>query len=218
MAELPHWQRQRYSWDDYLSWPDGERWEIIGGEAFDMTPPPLTRHQHVVGELYQALAAFFADGRCRAWLSPIGVRLSDEDIVEPDIAVVCDPSQVRHTHIEGPPSLVIEVASPSTFRHDRVRKMALYARFGVREYWVVTPHPALVEVFLLDGASYRCAAGYGRTETLRSPSFPELQLPLAGVFDFPLEPGEEVDEVREGRPPAYRLPTDPAGAGGAVRA
>ncbi|MEK7700182.1 MAG: hypothetical protein AAB332_07240 [Planctomycetota bacterium] len=35
---------QKYSWDDYLTWPDNERWEIIGGVAYNMTPAPSVRH------------------------------------------------------------------------------------------------------------------------------------------------------------------------------
>ncbi len=40
-----------FTWSDYRSWPVDERWEIVGGEAYDMSPAPLTRHQSIVGEL-----------------------------------------------------------------------------------------------------------------------------------------------------------------------
>ena len=77
--------------------------------------------------------------------------LSEEDIVQPDLIVVCDANRIKPTHIEGPPTLVIEVLSPSTQAYDRVRKLRLFAASGVQEVWLVTPHPSLVEVLTLDG-------------------------------------------------------------------
>jgi Uma2 family endonuclease len=87
--------------------------------------------------------------------------------------------------------------------HDRVRKLSLYARSGVQEVWVVTPFPSSVEVFHLDGSTYRLMASYGKEDTLTSPLFPDLQIELAGIFDFPVDPDEELHLIKEGRPPAY---------------
>ena len=89
---------ERFTWSDFLSWPEGERWEIIGGEAFSMTPPPV-RHQRVHLDLLTALAAHFRKGPCEVLGRPTAVKLSDLDAVEPDILVVCDPAQIRATHI-----------------------------------------------------------------------------------------------------------------------
>ena len=78
-----------------------------------------------------------------------------------------------------------------------MRKTALYAKAGVKEYWVVTPWPSLVEVFLLAGDAYILHAGYGKDEELSSPTFPGLRIALRDVFDFPLEPDEQPRVVRE---------------------
>ena len=51
MAGLPAEKRGGFTWDDYQTWPDDQRWEIIGGEAFNMSPAPLVRHQIVSREL-----------------------------------------------------------------------------------------------------------------------------------------------------------------------
>ncbi|HAS83573.1 MAG TPA: Uma2 family endonuclease [Verrucomicrobia bacterium] len=190
-----------FTWSDYRSWPDDERWEIVGGEAFDMSSAPLTRHQLIVGELTGQMYAHFKGHRCRVWPAPVDVKLSEEDIVQPDLLVVCDPAQIQRTYIEGAPALVIEVLSEASLFHDRVRKMGLYARSGVREYWLVTPYPHLIEVYELAGDAYTLRGGYTRDDTLASPSFPALHLDLASVFDFPLAPGEAVKMVKEGRPP-----------------
>lgn len=98
-----------FTWDDYRRWDDDERWEIVNGEAFAMTPAPTPRHQMVVGELFKALSSFLRGKIFRPLPSPIDVRLSDLDVLQPDIVVVCGPEQIRPTHIQGAPRLVVEV-------------------------------------------------------------------------------------------------------------
>jgi Uma2 family endonuclease len=200
MSTATAYNDHSFTWSDYRVWPDDERWEIVGGEAYDMSPAPLTRHQLILGELGGQMYEHFKGHRCRVWPAPVDVKLSDEDIVQPDLLVVCNPEQIQRTHIEGSPALVVEVLSESSLFHDRVRKMGLYARFGVREYWIVTPYPHLIEVYELEGDAYKLRGGYSKGDKLASPSFPELILDLDRVFDFPLAPGEAVKMVKEGRP------------------
>jgi Uma2 family endonuclease len=127
--------------------------------------------------------------------------LSDEDIVQPDIVLVCDDRQIKETHIEGAPALAVEIVSPSSAVHDRMRKMRLYAEAGIREYWIVTPFPSMVEIFLLDGRNYRMHKAYDRSKTLESATFKKLKISLSEVFEFPLSPEEKkIYEVKE--PPA----------------
>lgn len=205
----------RYTWADYRTWPDDERWEIIGGHAYAMAASPTSRHQRIVTELAILMGPFFRGDPCRLFLSPMDVKLSDEDIVQPDLLVVCDPKQIARTHIEGPPHLVVEVASESSHIHDRQAKSALYARFGIAEYWIVTPFPSLVEIFTLRDGAYVWAKSFAREETLASPSFPDLSLPLAPVFDFPLDDHEkELYRVKE-RPARYTTIGPGQGAAGA---
>jgi len=201
MSTATAYKDNYFTWSDYRAWPDDERWEIVGGEAYDMSPAPLTRHQLIVSEIHLQVATFLKGHKCKALVAPIDVKLSDEDIVQPDLLVVCDPAQIQRTHIEGAPALVVEVLYESSLFHDRVRKMGLYARFGVREYWIVTPYPHLIEVYELADDAYKLRGGYTKGDKLVSPSFPELTLDLDRVFDFPLAPGEAVKMVKEGRPP-----------------
>ena len=177
-----------------------------------MTPAPVINHQAVVGELYSQFASWFRGKRCRVFVSPVDVKLSEEDVVEPDLVVVCEASKLKPTHVEGAPTLLVEVLSPSTEAHDRLRKMALYARSGVKEVWLVTPDAALVEVFVLDGSSYRLAGTYTRGDKLKSRAFPGMPVNLREVFDLPNPPGPSLTVVKERgptwavrkRPPARR--------------
>jgi Uma2 family endonuclease len=194
-------RRLTYDWDDYRSWEDDQRWEIIGGQPYAMTPAPTSRHQQIVTELATQIVNVLKGKPCRAFVSPIDVKLSRDDLVQPDVIVVCDEGKILRTHIEGAPDMVVEVLSPSTALHDRVHKMSLFARFGVKEVWLVTPYPWLVEVFALEGGSYRLAGYHSRDDSVTSPTLPAITIDLTPVFDFPLEPGEEIEMVKEGHPP-----------------
>ena len=202
-------QHGRYTWSDYCSWDDGQRWEIIGGDAYLMSPSPTSRHQDIVRELFLQMGSHFKGRSCRVYSAPLDVVLSDEDVVQPDILVVCEPGQIKRTHIQGAPALAVEIVSEHSARTDRMLKLQLYARAGVREYWIVTPWPSLVEVLLLQDGKYQVYGVYGKDNVLVSPSFPELKVDLKDVFNFPLEPGEEPPVVREPPAPVYRT-TRPA--------
>jgi Uma2 family endonuclease len=193
--------RKLYDWDDYRSWPDDQRWEIIGGTAFSMTPAPTTRHQKILHELDRQLGNHFSGKTCQVFPAPTDVRLSDRDVVQPDLVVVCEPDKIKETHIDGAPTLVVEILSPSTATFDRSRKLALYARSGVKEVWLITPYPWLAEVFTLEGGSYRLAGAYERGEVFRSVTFSDLKIRTEEVFDYPIDSGERVDMIREGCPP-----------------
>ena len=187
MERAPIQGEDGYTWDDYRSWTDDQRWEIIGGVAYAMTYAPTTWHQWIQHRLSHHFTERLEGRECVHYTATTDVKLSDEDIVQPDLLIVCDRSQIHQTHIEGAPALVVEILSPSTMTHDKSRKMELYAKAGVREYWTVQVYPALVEVYVLDGESYRAAAAYDATETLTSPTLTGLEIDLKQVYDFPNE-------------------------------
>ncbi len=183
------------SYADYLALPKSERWELLEGRPYAMSGASLA-HQQLCRDLSVALVQHFRGSRCQVLFAPLDVRLSEHDVVQPDVMVVCDRSQLKPTYIDGPPALVVEIASPSSLRHDRLRKFRLYAAAGVGEYWIFYPDRPLAEVYWLDGEGYRAHGVYSEKETLLSPTFPDLSLPLEGLL-----PPAEVDEVREGIPP-----------------
>jgi Uma2 family endonuclease len=166
-----------------------------------MSPAPTTRHQRIQLELMMQVGAFFRGKKCQVFPAPTDVKLSEFDVVQPDIAVVCDKGQITPTHIEGAPTLIVEILSPSTAAYDRIRKLPLYAASGVKEVWLITPYPWLAEVFVLDGGSYRLDRAYGKDGIVQSRVFRSLRIRLAAVFNYPIDPGERVVMVKEGRPP-----------------
>ena len=145
---------KKYTWQDYLTWPDDERWEVIDGAAYDMTPSPSFQHQKVAGNFYRVLRDRVGKGPCIAAIAPLDVYLDDVNFVQPDVLVVCDEKKIRD-RIYGAPDLVVEVLSPSTSVKDRREKKNLYEKFGVREYVIVHPEEMLVERFFLNEGRFR---------------------------------------------------------------
>ena len=193
--------RKPITFAEVRSWDDETRWELLEGRAYAMgSPTPL--HQEVVLNLALRLSPQFQGGPCRVYVAPLDVKLSEVDLVQPDLFVVCLPEQVQAGYIEGPPRLVVEVLSPSTERHDRLRKLDLYGAFGVAECWLVTPHPFMFEVYVNQPGTFARLAAVSETGTFRSQVFPDLKLDLAELF-AQLRVSAPPDEVREGAP-SYR--------------
>ncbi len=155
-------KKEQYTFADCLTWDEGERVEIIDGEAFLMAPPS-SRHQEIAFEIGRQLGNFLEGKKCRVYPAPFGVRLFERDgeqpqdvdtMVEPDISVVCDKSKIDEHGCKGAPDFIAEILSPSTRRYDRLVKLNLYQKAGVREYWIVDPDTQSVQVFLQDGNGF----------------------------------------------------------------
>jgi Uma2 family endonuclease len=175
----------RLTYADWLRFPDdGLRYEIIEGELF-VTPPPSIEHQRASRNLALALASFLKrDARGEVLYAPVGVRLGNEDIVEPDLIVVLKghESRIGASAIEGAPDLVVEILSPGSARRDLGVKREKYRAAGVAEYWIVDPANTSVEVLALEQGQYVRHGLYRRDNTLRSRLLDGLEIALNDVF------------------------------------
>jgi Uma2 family endonuclease len=143
---------ERYTYGDYLNWPDEERWEIIEGVPVSMSPAPVRIHQKILTEILVQLHDRLTTSDCEVYPAPFDVRLPEKDeadeeimtVVQPDIAVICDAEKLDDKGCRGAPDFIIEIISPSTASHDQIKKVALYEQHGVREYWIVHPVDKLV--------------------------------------------------------------------------
>jgi Uma2 family endonuclease len=132
------------SYEEYLAIED--RCEVIEGLVYMMSAPLLT-HQLIAGGVYTQLANQLEDKPCTPFISPVDVRLFPDEnprkptVVEPDVIIVCDPDKIDNEggFIRGAPDFVLEVLSPSTRSKDMVKKFSLYAKAGVKEYWIIDP-------------------------------------------------------------------------------
>ena len=174
-----------WRWSDYRSWPDDERWEIVGGVAYAMAPAPSIAHQGVTGRLYSRIERALRGKPCRPFVAPTDVKLSEFDVVQPDILVVCDPSKIAADCIDGAPDVVFEVLSPRTASRDLREKKFLYASFGVGEYIIVDPLEHYAIGFMLEGAAYNAGTVFGAQENLRIATLDRLEIPLWEIFELP---------------------------------
>jgi Uma2 family endonuclease len=186
--EEPYYSPQRlYTYEDYLSWPEGFRAEIYNGEVLSKAVPnPI--HQEIIFEICGQLGNYLRKTRsiAKVYPAPFAVRLfphqdsRDTLVLEPDITVVLDPSRITNRGLLGAPDMVIEVLSPSTGDYDQNAKKRAYQSAGVREYWIVDPDEKRVEVYLQDDEYQKCV--YSKEAVLSPTVFPGLEVALAEVF------------------------------------
>ena len=169
---------------DYCRTPDDERYELLDGELV-MSPSPNRSHQRIDTRLGALLHAFVEEMSLgEVYHAPFDVVLSNTNVVQPDLLFVSNEQAyiVTEDNVQGPPDLVIEILSPSTAERDRSLKRALYARYGVREYWLVDPDTRTVTVLLLDDGAFAEVARYGAGQTLTSPTLAGFTVNLDNIF------------------------------------
>ncbi len=174
---------KKFSYQDYLTWPDDKRWEIINGDAYDMGPAPAVNHQNIVLNLATFFRQKLKGKPCRPFVAPTDVVLSEHDVVQPDVFVVCDSKKITEANIQGPPDLVVEVLSPSTSLKDKREKKALYERHGVREYILIDPLGLYAERSTLVNGSFAGPEVFGAREVLILSSLEGLEVPLWEIFE-----------------------------------
>jgi Uma2 family endonuclease len=179
---------RRFTYADYKDWElaEGERYELIYGEACAMSAPNAY-HQAILTELIRQFANYLVGKPCKVYPAPYGVRLfyeedeSDDTVVQPDISVICDPDKRGKEGCHGAPDFVAEILSPSNTAIEMERKYELYREAGVREYWVIDPeHKTLHSYRLNNGTIFfhtYHASGKAPLEI-----FPDLLLELEPVF------------------------------------
>jgi len=181
--------KEKWSYREYCQWPDDERWEIIDGNAYAMSPAPSRQHQAIAGEMFREIATYLLDRPCKVFIAPFDVRLPEageanddaSNVVQPDIVVVCDRAKLDSAGCVGAPDLVAEILSPSTALKDQREKFFLYERHGVKEYWIVDPLAKVVHVYRL-GSDNR----YSRPDIHGPEDRPAVGILPELVIDLPL--------------------------------
>jgi Uma2 family endonuclease len=186
---------KRYTYAEYCTWDDNQRWELIDGVPYNMTPAPSTKHQSILGNLSLVISTHLKGKTCKPFVAPTDVVFDEYNVVQPDLLVVCDRSKITEANIQGAPDMVVEILSPSTSRKDRREKKTLYERFGVQEYIVIDPANEVVERLVHADGRYGNPDVFGWDEIMALAVFPELELKLWEIFEK-----ERVEAVNEPRP------------------
>jgi len=191
MVPLALQRDERFTYGDYLTWDDGERWELIDGVPYSMSPAPGVAHQRILGRVHFQLFSFLRDKPCQVFLAPFDVRLPEADesdelvetVVQPDLVIICDQSKLDQRGCRGAPDLVVEILSSSTAHHDLKVKFARYERAGVREYWIIDPLGKTTQVFsIASGGGYGRPQVYGCGDMAPVGVIPGLMIDLAEIF------------------------------------
>jgi Uma2 family endonuclease len=165
--------------------PDELRFEVMAGELFEVPTPPVI-HQFILGRLLMPIHEYLENGQLGIVFGMrFDVHLSQYDILKPDISVVLREHRSRiHDHgVVGPPDLVVEILAPSSVTIDRVRKVAIYAAFGVPEYWIVDPEAAtIVAQTLLNGRFHPIRSD---DKLIHSLQLPGLVIDPSEIFALP---------------------------------
>lgn len=178
--------KRRYTYDDYLKIPDDERYELIEGELL-MTPSPVPYHQWISKNIEFELEKFVREKNLgKVFDAPCDVYLDEENVIQPDILFISKErlNIITDKNIRGAPDLVIEILSEATAYRDLVKKKRLYAKHGVKEYWIVDPGEKTVEIYSLKEGVFVITQSYTEKDVLKSPMLLGLEINLTKVFEF----------------------------------
>ena len=136
-----------YTYRDYRTWDDADRWELLEGVPYLMASP-TPAHQTVLLNMASVFHTVLQGRDCQPFVAPLDVTCETDDdtltVVQPDVFIMYGTYD-REQRIIGVPTLVVEILSPWTAANDTIRKLNLYQRWQVPEYWIVEPDLRLVK-------------------------------------------------------------------------
>lgn len=182
---------QKYTYTDYVTWPEDKPMELIDGVPYAMTPAPSRIHQKISVELVRQISTYLHGKTCEVYAAPFDVRLTDineadeeiNNVVQPDISIICDQEKLDDKGCKGNPDLVMEIISPSSISMDYIKKLYLYEKYSVREYWIIHPIDKIVMVYkLIQNGKFARPEVYQIDETIKLGIFDDFTISLANVF------------------------------------
>ena len=182
--------RRRATYQDVLDAPAHVIAEVIAGVLYTQ-PRPRIRHARASSRLGGRLGGPFDEGvdGPGGWVILDEPELhlgSEPDILVPDLAGWRRermPELPDEPYLTLAPDWVCEVVSPSTEKTDRADKVPIYARDGVAHVWLLDPEIRTLEVFRLDGESYRLIRTWRDDAVCRAEPFEAIELPLSVLWE-----------------------------------
>lgn len=173
-----------FVYEDLAQMPDdGKRYEIYEGELI-VSPAPTTKHQRAQTQLGNYLYLAEDAGFGQVYYAPTEVYFARHNVAHPDLLFIRTErlNIITDSGVQGPPDLVVEILSPSTRQNDLGWKMTLYARYGVTSYRIVDTDARLIMPFTLGDNGYVEETPLRPGDTLSSPLFPGITMPVARIF------------------------------------
>lgn len=179
-------EKKKYTYEDYLKMtPEDGRYELIEGELL-ITPSPAWKHQRISRKIVYRLEEYVVKRELgEVFYAPLDVYLDNQNVVQPDILFIKKErlNIIGEKNVQGAPDLVVEILSESTAYRDTIHKKKIYARFGVKECWLVAPEDKLVEVYTLKNqGEYQLLKTYYDKDIIESETIGGLKIPLTEIF------------------------------------
>ena len=130
------------------------RREIIDGVITMMSPRPSVNHNRICLNIAVLFSNYLRGKPCVPFSDGVDLFLDEKNRFMPDFMAVCDPEKVHPDGVHGAPDLVVEVLSPSTAKSDKTIKKEVYAKCGVKEYWLADPSGKSLEVYRAKGTEF----------------------------------------------------------------
>ncbi|MBS4026940.1 MAG: Uma2 family endonuclease [Clostridia bacterium] len=178
---------KKFTYQDYLELPEepGYRFEILKGILIK-EPSPNVMHQRVSRRLQRILEDYFweVDPEGEIFNAPLDVTFHDVTVVQPDVLYVSGEQKqiLQDVRIDGPPTLVVEILSPSSIRKDRLQKLRIYQEAQVQHYWLVNPEEKTLECFSLQEGVYALVATGMDDDIVEHSSFAGLSIALPDLW------------------------------------
>ena len=176
--------KAKYTYEDYLNTPEGERYELIDGELI-LVASPNEGHQMASVNLVSLMNPHAKD-RDLGWVfhAPFDIVFSDTQVVQPDVMFISKEREHIRTgaNVRGAPDLVVEILSPSSVSRDWNYKRELYAKYGVEEYWIADPVHKMVSVMLLKDGILELAKTYVEGDTVVSTALDGFSVGVGEIF------------------------------------
>ena len=153
-------------------------YELIDGIVM-MSPSPSFKHQLISGNLYHELKTILKGGKC--------LPIQDFDLIldkhpfKPDLMVICTnfDTLLDAKYYTEPPTIAIEIISPSSASRDHITKRYLYEQLGILEYWIVSPEESCITIMDFVNNQHEMY----NTGCAKSFVLPDIHLDLANIFD-----------------------------------
>ncbi len=179
-------EKDIYTYKDYSMLPEGAPFQLIGGNLI-MTPSPVPKHQRISKRIEFLLCEFVekTHNLGEIFYSPIDVYFEETETYQPDIIFISKDrlNIIGEKKIEGAPDLIVEILSPSTAYYDLKQKKKIYAKHGVKEYWIVDPIENSIEIYENRDEDYIQLTGLINKGIIESKLLRGFELKVEDVFD-----------------------------------
>ncbi|MCL5405323.1 MAG: Uma2 family endonuclease [Deltaproteobacteria bacterium] len=186
MSELA---KKSATYEDLYKIPDNMIGEIIDGELI-ATPRPAPKHarattvlSNIIGPSYDR---FGEGGGPGGWIFLYEVEIKlGEHILVPDLAGWKQerfPTEIEHNWIPVAPDWICEFLSPATLRTDKIKKMPVYAQFGVAYAWLIDPRDKTLDIYSLESGRWSLLGSFVENDKVRAEPFLEIEINLADLW------------------------------------